>query len=351
MIEHYNIRGFFVGIVTAVLFVAASSAWAQSTDQAGLTLASLDKDFQSEIKDAERVGRVIFLHDRAAAVATDLLVERVGPNLNGKVAGWIEEPTGGDDIRIVFFKLNGENYLPAYSIDVNRRGEAGDFHEYADSESLSAKQLSMVRARELVGRQSFAACSDSYNTVVTDDGKGGFYVYLLAASSTTDDLFFGGHYRFQTNADGTAITGFNKYTNSCLTLPRHPPERPGEQIAGLVVSQVVTPYPTEIHVWNSLLVDYHLYVVTIQNKAIWRVSRGNIQFLNLVDEKVSSEGEIDLASVVQPSMSSSENVELAGQCLSRLASERQEGACAPGAHSPTAALAVPGVASLRVGAQ
>src|SRR5262245_19263244 len=68
----------------------------------------------AEIADAERLGRVILLHDTAAARASDELA-RIGGFSDGRVLGWITVPTS-DGIDVRFVGKAGEGCAALYDV-------------------------------------------------------------------------------------------------------------------------------------------------------------------------------------------------------------------------------------------
>lgn len=233
----------------------------------------LETEYATEIAEAERLGRIIHDYDIAAWVATDLLVERVG-DLRGKVTGWIVEDEGKGE-RVLFYRGSNGLFMPAYSMTVEN-GKASDvsFKAYAENDALTPTQTAMIKARERGLATGVSGCSKSYNTVVIPDEAIGYLVYVLAATTDPTTVQIGGHLRHDVDASGENVVGFRKFTNSCLALPK-PSAGGGQQVVAMMVSQILTPYPTEIHIWANLLHDIDLFVITGE-KTMWRVSNGRI---------------------------------------------------------------------------
>jgi len=233
----------------------------------------LEADYAAEIAEAESLGRIIYDYDIAASVATDLLVEEVG-DLNGKVTGWIVEETD-DGERVLFYRGSNGLFTPAYSVNV-RSGKAisKSFTAFSDEDRTTPAQTAMIKARETGLNAGVSGCANSYNTVVIPDETIGYLVYVLAAATDADVVQIGGHLRHDIDPSGERVVGFRKFTNSCFALGKRSPDGKGEIVA-MIVSQVVTVYPTEIHVWASLLHKLDIYVVTGPD-VLWKVSNGKI---------------------------------------------------------------------------
>lgn len=247
------------------------------TAPAAFARTEMEEEYAAEVAEAEKLGRVIFEYDRAAWVATDLLVEHIGPELEGRVSGWIveEAENARGDERVLFYRGSNGLFAPAYSIDVqNGKAIASSYRAHAENDALTPMQSAMIKARETGVKAGASGCASSYNTVVIPDASIGYLVYVLAATTDPDAIVIGGHLRHDIDAAGENVVGFRKFTNSCITL-RRPPRASGQTLVALMVSQVLTPYPTEIHVWASLLHEADLFVLTGE-KSMWKVSGGKI---------------------------------------------------------------------------
>ncbi len=251
-------------------------------NRAALAGTPAEEQYAGEIAESQTLGRIIYRYDRAAAAATDLLIDEVG-RLSGKVLGWIVEEDG-DDERVLFYKQAATGFAPAYSIAV-RNGAAIDnsLVTHDEGEALTPAQATMIKARERALAEGVSGCAKDYNTVVIPDEKIGYLVYVLAATTERNAVVFGGHLRHDVDASGETIVGFRKFTNTCLVV-RPPKFSDDAVVAGLLVSQVVTDYPTEIHVWLNLLHGVQLYVVTM-DKRLWAVEDGKIRDAGQVGAK------------------------------------------------------------------
>lgn len=233
----------------------------------------IETEFAAQIAESEMLGRIIYDYDMAAWVATDQLVDQVG-DLRGKITGWIVEDSERGE-RVLFYRGSNGLFAPAYSIEVRQgKAAASTFKSYSESEALTPAQAAMIKARELGLMTGTSGCAKSYNTVVIRDDAAGFLVYILAATTDLDTVQFGGHLRHDIDSAGENVVGFRKFTNTCIALKKLPPS--GNELVALMISQVLTPYPTEIHVWASLLHDIDIFVVTGERQ-MWKVSGGKIE--------------------------------------------------------------------------
>ena len=333
-IEHY-----IVGALAGLAGFAANSAFAASASPA--ELAAVENEYAAAIEFAERMGRVLFDHDRAAAAATDVVIAEHPKEIAKKIQGWIETPAEDGLIRVLFYRREGAALLPSYVVNV-KDGQASreDLYEFGEDSRFDPAELAKVRARELALRQSFVPCSKTYNTVTAAGLDGGHSIYLLAATTDPNLILFGGHYRVQIDAAGDNVLGIDKFTNSCLSMSRTPPDLPqGATLVALVVSQIVTPHPTEIHAWISLALGMDVYVVTPENKALWFVSGGDIQIKDRLKDKAKASLGLDEGGASEPAVFGAAASDDAARerCIHMLVTQGTEGGCNGALHEPIAA--------------
>jgi hypothetical protein len=249
----------------------------------GIPVRSADSgayvQYQSQIEEAEKLGRLVYEHDQAALVATDLVAAKVDGKFKDNVAGWIEYPTGDRSFRVYFYGVSDEVYYSIYSVDVeNGKAKPDSYQYYSGQPPFEPMLLRLAKARDIAVRQKFSSCSRNYNTVGFKADETEYYVYLLTATFDPNEIHVGGHYRFRIAPDQDAVTGFLTFTKSCLTMrtDRMPDDA---RLAALVMSHILTPYPTEIHVFVSLQHQIDLYVITMENNVLWKVSNGKVSIV------------------------------------------------------------------------
>lgn len=256
---------------------------AKSVDPASIIFAANNierhsENYKKEIAASEKFGRLLFEHDRAAALATDFFAGVDSFNF-ASLRGWIEEPIGDDAFRILFYGKGDSGYFPSASVDVaNGVVVQNSYTVYGDEAVFSPVQGELIAARELALSQPFDACSDRYNTVTIPLENGDIYVYLLAATLDPDVAPFGGHYRFRITPGDQSVSGFARFTRGCINLPRSSKgPNPDTEVVGRLISHLVTPFPSEIHVWWSFQLPVPLFVFTTENNLIWAVENGEIR--------------------------------------------------------------------------
>lgn len=228
------------------------------------------------IREAEKIGRMIYEKDQYAATATDIMLERVSDFNSENIRGWIT-CEHGKDYEVVFVSPKGDKLTSPCQV-VFEGQVSMQFNQ--QERSLSEEEAAMFRARQHYVDIIQEPCSEKYNTVVLpmDDGSG-WLVYALAATTDTQSVVVGGHCRATISRDGNHILSQRRFTNSCLNLPTNPPEMPpGAELAFYAVTHLLDDVPTEIHVFLSLLSGKPFYVATKDGR-FWYIEGDTIKLL------------------------------------------------------------------------
>lgn len=262
-----TVRSLFLMVL--LLFSAAIPASGQNQQ------SEVPRELELAMRQAELLGREIFRHDRAAAVATDAVMGRTSTHRDPRVRGWITEDQDGV-IAVTFVGIgNDQNFLALYSVTVpDDVSVPSSVKAFDPAVALSAKQAAQFRARQLAIKSQSLPCSPNYNTVVLPTqvvGVDAWRVYLLPGTTRQGILPASG-YRLEVNAEGATILGRRAFTKSCIEIENKP-----DAIA-LMITHMLDPSPTEIHVFLSMVAKKALVVATADNAYAWEVRNGQIHF-------------------------------------------------------------------------
>jgi hypothetical protein len=246
-------------------------------------------DLAPRIQESIELGRDLYFLDKASAIGTDVLRDKAPDFQDRGVGGWLtgrEADDSGQPIDSfgVMFISHEEPLRILFDVHVPLRGEPR-LEALSPPKLLDDIGVRMFRARETAIR-GVPRGDRPWNPVILpgsaigrDDG---ILVYLLAAEERAGEMVFGIHYRVLVSADGKTIKHALPLSKSALVIPP-PRERlpDGATPAGVVVTQIVTDWPLETHVFVSLLHDRApIYVGT--RRGIWLVVGDKI---SLVDDK------------------------------------------------------------------
>jgi hypothetical protein len=85
----------------------------------------------------------------------------------------------------------------------------------------------------------------------------------------------GGHFRYDFSLDGKLLEAQRAFTRSCFNIDA-PDEKKGKPVA-FMLTHLLDPTPTEIHVFLSRLHGQTVYVMT--EAGTWSVDGGTINFV------------------------------------------------------------------------
>ncbi len=252
------------------------------------TVTAADEEIPAEyrpaIERAEYLGTALYVHDVAAARASDELTKRRVFKKDKRVQGWITEIVEGGDVVVTFAGEDGGAAMALYRVRVPPEGRTATYEALVPAQPLSVSERALFAART-VATAEFSKrkeiCSTMYNTVVLPIQRPGdpfILVYLLAATTKPDVLVAGGHVRYEVSPDGAHIEGERTFTKSCLELPLAPPKK-DHKLASLMMTHLLDPTPTEVHVFLSRLHDMRLAIGAVESGILWEVLGSEIGFV------------------------------------------------------------------------
>jgi hypothetical protein len=257
---------------------AAPAAIAAAKPEPAQALTSAE---EQALRLASTRGVLLYAYDQAAWHGTDAMVEKL-PDARSKVGGWIVDGPA-EAPEAVFF--DRDKAAPrAVFVASFRNGELVSTRIAGRGEpELSPERKRLVAARaaalEALAAKAFQRCTEAkMNTVVLPSSAPGepIYVYLLTPQTDESVIPFGGHYRIAVTPEGS-VGEIRPFTNSCIAM-----RRDGDWKAtpsALVISHLLDPVPTEIHVFSSLAARLPLYVATVKNGRVWAIERGRIRLV------------------------------------------------------------------------
>lgn len=227
-------------------------------------------DTAAALSRAERLGKAIFLQDLAAERATDAIRAKYRAfGKDTRVRGWITEEHDGQ------YRVSYIDATPAvlYRIEMDADGTpAGEVQVLSEPAPLSAYETAAATARSLAMTAQVAPCAKTYNSVALPEDDGRWAVYLLPATTLPNVVPLGGSHRLDI-ADGR-ITASRGFTRTCIQLGRTPSKR-GVTVVGMMVTHLLDPTPTEVHVYWSLWARTPMYVATTDGQ-LWEIREGRI---------------------------------------------------------------------------
>jgi hypothetical protein len=227
---------------------------------------------QQAIREASARGALLYAYDQAAWHGTDEMMAKL-PDARSKVGGWIVDGPA-EAPELVFFDRDTAAPHAVFIADFRDGKRVSSRVAEQGEPALSPERRRLVAARtaatEVLKAKGFQRCSaQPMNTVVLPPAAPGgpIYVYLLTPQPDMNTIPFGGHYRVAVAPDGSAGE-IRPFTNSCIAMPSSPPA--GATAAGLFITHLLDPVPTEIHVFSSLVAHVPVMVGTKDGR-VWAV--------------------------------------------------------------------------------
>lgn len=236
--------------------------------------------YNAAIKDASHWGQLMYDHDQAAWKATDVLMADKAASKDKRLRGWITEATDAG-VRVVFVGEEGGTMVALYEIT-----PAASSKIVTDSPArpMSTEERAEFTARSTAVAALGARCTEKYNSVVLSDGSGDdrkWRVYLMPAPADPKVIPMGGYFRYEISPDGKTILDQRPFTKSCAMLPKDTLPK-GMKSAGLAITHLLDPQPTEVHVFVSLTYKETVFVMT-PNSIIWKVSGDTVTAQSKLD--------------------------------------------------------------------
>lgn len=252
-----------------------------STDDEILTSESLPPGLRAEVEQAKQLGVMLFRYDRAAAIGTDVLTDKIGPPQNLGLGGYIALPegtmqSGPSGAWSVLFYTPGDSPKVKYRVRLPVKGEprveVKDPPEAPDAvlrKHIQARTTAIGALRDI---------KQPMNTVVLAGetiGEPGWVVYLLAGTTRSGVVVFGKHYRVLVSEEGERVKRFEPLSRGTLVVRKPPPDAKDGYV---VVTHHISNAPMEHHVFASLQHDLMVLVATA--KRSWQIEGTRILYVN-----------------------------------------------------------------------
>jgi hypothetical protein len=243
----------------------------------------LPEDLRAEIEQARRLGMLLYLHDRAAAIGSDIARANLRPADAQLVRGYLTfaDPLEGrptDACVVMFFTADDPPKIVCRVRVLVRAAGRPTFEALSPRAPASPEISQFMRARR-TAIAALGAPIQPQNPVVLPGsvvGHDGVLVYLLAGSPHNNVAVFGKHHRALISPDGRSVMKLEPLSKTVIEISLEQGIPAGSTSAGLFITHLVTDYPLETHVFTSLLHRTPVFVGTA--RGVWRVDGDTISF-------------------------------------------------------------------------
>lgn len=274
-----------IALLTALSVLAIGQA-GRAADPAPVKLTA---DEQAAVIKALNRGSLIYAYDQAAWHGTDDMLARLKANgtvdtvdtVVNTIAGWVVEGPVSAPV-LTFFDNDAQQPHVLYTATMTGYGRTvatASLIAASEKRAVTPAQLNMIaalkRARAALATSEAKMCSEKRsNTVVLPPEAPGepTLVYFLTPQTTNDSYPMGGHYRVDVGNDG-ATPVIRPFAKSCLGIGWN--NKTEKKPEALVVTHLLDPVPTEIHVFTVFAAGLPIYVATSPGARLWAVEVSN----------------------------------------------------------------------------
>lgn len=219
-------------------------------------------------------GNLLFDYDQAAWHTTDVMVEKTPRGRLGEIKGWLVEPAG-EGLSVLYYGYSGDTPYGVFRAGW-RGGKVVDpvlIAADAPDRGLTTVEVRMAQARKAAADSKPAACVRSpFNAVIVPPASdtAPVEVYLLTPQVEAGKYPFGLHYLVTVGTDGQVVST-RPFMKSCMIQ-----SLPDNAVASMV-SHLLDPMPTEIHVWLARWTGKPVYVMVAEPNQLWEVTGGGMR--------------------------------------------------------------------------
>jgi hypothetical protein len=242
--------------------------------------APISSEERASVQAALARGQLLFELDQAAWVTTDDMIARFSGRTDMPIKGWvIERAASGGGYAVTYFGDEGAGPVAWYAGAV-RDGKVVAGQAFAEGKRppLTPAQLRLKEAadvaRAFTGYQPCTPSRFNLAIVPPETAAEPIEAYLLSAQTETNVYPIGGHYRLRIS--GGKVVSHRRFMNSCMNVNAAASAKHGEPQA-LVVTHLLDPTPTEIHVFVSMWMKKPLYVM--MKERAWAVEGTRVRLL------------------------------------------------------------------------
>lgn len=229
------------------------------------------------VRTAVSRGELLYIYDEAAWHGTDdLLTNYAG--LAGEAGGYV---VSGDelDAELAFYDKSKSNAVYRARFSSGKLVKSGP--PAADRVALTAFEKQLIAAKDKALAAFIAAkvglCSSSHPNLAAlppERPGGPIIAYIMTSTTDPKTVPLGGHYSVEVAADGS-VGPIRHFTKACIDMPMSKRPPVGEP-AAFVVTHLLDPTPTELHVFSSLTSKVPLVVVTGPDARMWFVDGNRV---------------------------------------------------------------------------
>lgn len=256
-------------LAAAAALGGASPAVAAAPNSGALTAA---------VRTAVDRGELLYIYDQAAWNGTDDIRDQ-HPNLLAQAGGYV---VTGDQVRTELVFYDKLKIRAVYRATFSKGKLSGRGPAAGDRTALTPLELKMISAKEK-GYDAFLAAdvglcakeTPNLAALPPERAGGPITVYLMTPQTDLKKFPLGGHFSVEVRNDGS-VGKVRSFAKSCIDMPMNALPA-GAKPKAFVVTHLLDPTPTEIHVFTSIASQVPLVVLTTPDRRLWSVDGNRIE--------------------------------------------------------------------------
>lgn len=266
-----------------LLLVAACLAAAPAAARPSRDVPRLTAEESAQLDSIVERGNLLFDLDKAAWVTTDDLAAKVGDIHKTGFKGYVTERDGNGFVVTFYAGEPGSEVATYVGHVAGGRVVSSRLLTGPDRIALTPVQRRLAAARRAGFAAGLRPCTNgpfNVTAVPPISADQPLELYLTSPQVETDVYPFGGHYLLKVGPDGRVLST-RKFTNSCINMSARP-SRPGSRPAGLFITHLLDPVPTEVHVFLARTIGLPVYVGTTTSNRVWEVQAKKIRLVSTI---------------------------------------------------------------------
>ena len=256
------------GLIALAVLVGAAPAARMTSEETASVEAAVNR------------GQLLYELDQAAWVTTDDMLARFSGRRDMPIKGWvIERAASGGGYAVTYFG-DGASGPVAWYAGAVRDGKvvASEVFPEGKRPPLSPAQLRLKEAADVARAfTGYRPCTPTrFNVAIVPPTTTAEAIeaYLLSGQTERNVYPLGGHYRLRIS--GGKVVSHRRFMNSCMNVDVSANPKQGEPEM-LVLTHLLDPTPTEIHVFVSIWMRKPIFLMTKQRA--WAVEGPRIRAL------------------------------------------------------------------------
>ena len=257
---------------TLALVMALLPITSIQADEPAAQQATTTSNVEQLLSDAIERGKMLYEFDQAAWHSTDAFVALAPDMAKLSLAGRIIVPVEGG-LQAIYYGKSEKGRFAVFHGTWNGKVIVDSVYSKGESGApLSPDAIAYAEIVELVTSGTldtkdlwFCNKAQPNHALLPGNAPGEFLLYFMTAQDKKESYPLGGHHRF--DIKDRKVVARRTFTKSCIAMNKGDGKR---EAVGFVISHLLDPVPTEIHVFTAIASGKAVFVST-KSGMVWNV--------------------------------------------------------------------------------